>query len=189
MSILCGCRDLARIRRCAIWPSSFCSCWRPLPDSPVPAAPALWWPNPCSSSTRRWSSIVLRKRSPNLRPSDRVTIATGPVDERSRFRRENQPFVHPNRQWLPKTRRQPQIRRDRVFGRHNMARPAAANFSINNVWVSQGRPRQQPLEAGFRLRGRGIALCLSEPVRQPVPSGENQVHQPSLMIAGEGCPL
>ena len=24
----------------------FSICWRPLPHSPVPAAPALWWPNP-----------------------------------------------------------------------------------------------------------------------------------------------
>ena len=39
------------MRRCAIRSSCLCICRRPLPDSPVPAAPALWWPNPCSSST------------------------------------------------------------------------------------------------------------------------------------------
>jgi hypothetical protein len=50
VSILCSCRDLGRIRRCAIWPSCFCICSRLLPDSLVPAAPARWWPNPCSSS-------------------------------------------------------------------------------------------------------------------------------------------
>jgi hypothetical protein len=31
------CRDLGRIRRCAIWPSCFYIYWRPLPDSPVRA--------------------------------------------------------------------------------------------------------------------------------------------------------
>jgi hypothetical protein len=40
-----------RIRRRAISPFCFFIRWRRLPDTPVPAAPAPWWPNPRSSST------------------------------------------------------------------------------------------------------------------------------------------
>ena len=66
---------------------------------------------------------------PSTRPKQ-LTIATGPVGERSRFwKREPAPFVHPNRQWLPQTRRQPRIRRDRVFGRHRYAHLSPAYLS------------------------------------------------------------
>jgi hypothetical protein len=43
---------------CATWPSSFYICWRQSPGSPVPAARAPSWPNPCSSSINSWSSIA-----------------------------------------------------------------------------------------------------------------------------------
>ena len=72
VSVYLGCRDLGRIVRCAIWPSFFCICWRQSLGSPVPAAPVPWV---AESVLVKHQLLILnrsRKRSPNLRPADRV---------------------------------------------------------------------------------------------------------------------
>ena len=69
------CRDLDSIRRCAIWPSCFCICWRPLSGSPLPAAPARLWPSLCSQAPAP-DPHRSRKRSLNFRSSDRVVAAS-----------------------------------------------------------------------------------------------------------------
>jgi putative transposase len=69
-----GFRDLARIVRCAICPSLLCICWRPSRDSWGPAARRSVV---AESVLIKHQLLILnrsRKRSPNLRFSDRMVV-------------------------------------------------------------------------------------------------------------------